>query len=75
MAEYWYEPGDMQAEADGQQRQPEWPQTAEFNLPTYTDDDAPDEIGFSDEEQALIDRVNEIKAITDSLTPKTEDTL
>lgn len=67
MAEAWYEPGEMKAEADGQQRQPEWPLTDEFNLPTYTDGDADDETGFSTAEQALIDRVNEISDIADTI--------
>ena len=67
MADAWYEPSETKAEADGQQRQPEFALEDEFNLPTYTDGDAPLETGFSEAEVALMDRMNAIKAITDSI--------
>lgn len=77
MAEQWYDPADMQAEADGQQRQQEWPEPAELQ------DDVPDSsLSVIDQEQEtegyenaakvdlLVDDVNRVKALADAVPPE-----
>lgn len=56
----WYNPQELKDQADGDQVQPE------FDPPATPDIDLV-EGGMSDELRALIDRANEIKAITDTL--------
>jgi hypothetical protein len=59
MAEYWYDPDELKAEAEGAQRQPEFAPAPEAADPEDTS---------WDDTQALIDRIDELGTIVDGIT-------